>query len=88
MKYYGEPFCHVIDYEFGREVFCFDEKGEYRTNDEKLIKWMKENKNFIKHEEENNADNDTIQCKKCGAAFENKGLLMAHYRKEHPKGGD
>ena len=27
----------------------------------------------------------SIPCKKCGETFENKGLLMAHYRQIHPK---
>lgn len=82
MKYFGEPLCHVIDYKNRKEVFCFNENGEFATEDEKLIKWMKENKNFIKCE--NNVQDDKFICKKCGKSFDNKGLLLAHYR-EHKK---
>lgn len=28
-----------------------------------------------------------LKCNKCTKEFENKGQLMAHYRKEHPKEG-
>lgn len=88
MKFIGQPNCHIIDYKRNKEVFCFDEKGEYVTNDEKLIKWMAKNKNFIKHKEEKRVSNDTIKCKKCGAEFNNKGDLLVHYRKVHPKGSE
>lgn len=81
MRYIGKPNCHVIDYENNKEVFCFDDKGEFVTNDEKLIKWMKENKNFIKHE------NNSYKCKKCDFETDNQGVLLAHYRKEHPREG-
>ena len=78
MKYLAEPHMNIIDYELGREKFQFDENGEYETEDEKLIDWMKKNKGFIK------CENNTLKCKKCGQEFENKGLLMAHYR-QHKK---
>lgn len=34
-----------------KEVFCFDEKGEYETEDLKIIEFMKKNKPFIRSEE-------------------------------------
>lgn len=86
MKYIYKPYVYVIDYEKGKKVFQFDENGEYVTHDEKLIKWMKEHKNFIKCEEGNNIE--TIKCKKCGAEFTNKGEFLAHCRKLHPKGSE
>jgi len=82
MKYIGKPNLSVIDYYNNKLVFKFDKKGEFITEDKKLIKWMKENKNFIKCE--NNAKGEFI-CKHCGKDFTNKGLLLVHYRKEHPK---
>jgi ribosome biogenesis GTPase A len=85
MRYIGEPNLTVIDYENNKKVFQFDDNGEFITDNEKLIKWMKENKGFIKYE--NNAiESDKPMCKKCGLEFENKGLLLAHYR-EHKKEG-
>ncbi len=81
MKYIYKPNAYIIDYEKGKKVFQFDKNGEYVTKDEKLIKWMKKNKNFIKCE--NNVA--TIKCKKCGAEFTNKGDFLVHCREKHPK---
>lgn len=72
MKYFGEPNLTVIDYEECKKVFQFDEKGEYETEDEKIIKWMKENKWFIKHEEENNAKSDKKKLNKGTKKSDNK----------------
>lgn len=86
MKYFGEPLSFVVDYEKLKHVFQFDKNGTYETDDEKLIQWMKKRKPHIKAEE--NAASDIIKCKKCNFTADNKGNLMAHYRKEHPKAGD
>lgn len=52
MRYYGQPFLHIIDYsKEGKEVFCFPESGVYDTDDEKLILFMKKNKPHIRAEE-------------------------------------
>lgn len=83
MKYFYQPNAIVIDYGKGKHIFQFNEKGEYETDDPKLIEWMKKNKWFIRCED--NAASDTIKCKKCDFTCSNKGELMAHYRKEHPK---
>lgn len=83
MKYIGEPNCTVIDYERLKPVFVFNENGEYETNDPKIIDFMKKKKPHIKA-----VESDLIKCKKCEFACSNKGELMAHYRKEHPKEGD
>jgi hypothetical protein len=50
MRFHGQPFLHVIDYDHGKEVFCFDETGVYDTDDEKLIAWMKKTKPHIRAE--------------------------------------
>jgi hypothetical protein len=97
MKYFGEPQCHLIDYEKGKEVFCFDNKGEFETDDPKIIQFMKKHKWWIKNEETENAlpekavqpkaEIKFMHCKKCDFETDNSGLLMAHYRKSHPKEG-
>lgn len=70
----------------------FDENGEFETTDETIIEKMKPHFE-VKEETQTKPDepiteitNETlIKCKKCEAEFENKGLLLAHIRKEHPK---
>ena len=83
MKYFGEPGLTVVDYKKLKKVFVFNENGEYETDDPKLIDWMKKKKNFIRCEE---TPIETImQCKKCDFTCSNKGELMQHYKREHPK---
>lgn len=60
----------------GLKGFYFDDKGEYETENEVMIKVLSQNFETV---EELNA------CKKCDFTTDNKGLLMAHYRQEHPK---
>lgn len=87
MKYFGEPYSHIIDYDRGKEVFCFDENGEHETNDLKLIDWMKKNKNFIWcAETKKTAKSDKIQCNICSTEFDNKGKLLAHMKKHKKEG--
>jgi hypothetical protein len=89
MKYFGLPNQTVIDYKKQKKVFMFNENGEYETQDTKLIEWMKKNKNFIRCEETKKLPADGLyNCKKCDFSSPNKGDLLAHYRKEHPKAGD
>ena len=90
MKYKYEPNCHIVDYEAGRTKFIFDAEGNFETEDPKLIGWIKKNKNFLKPIEEPTGETkkETLaeyNCKKCDFKTDNKGLMMAHYRKEHPK---
>ena len=80
MKYFGESNQTVIDYKKLKKVFQFDENGEYETEDPKLIQWMKKKKNFIRCEE-----TLILNCKKCDFTCSNKGELMQHYKREHPK---
>ncbi|MCK9218285.1 MAG: hypothetical protein M0P77_10285 [Firmicutes bacterium] len=76
MKFYGQPFEQVrARQRVGMRkrtvpIFQFDENGEYETNDKKLIEALKPH---YKHQKPH-------VCKKCGEEFENKGLLLAHYR--------
>ena len=90
MKFYAHPNELVkkrVRQKFTGEIIYkpllrFDENGEYETDDPVLIEKMKRR---FKHEDEKDAH---IKCKKCGAEFENIGLLMHHHKKEHPKGGE
>jgi len=85
MKFYGTPNSLVKERRkkpFSKEVkkiplFRFDENGEYSTSDDRLIQKLKRK---FKHEEEKK-----FTCKKCGEEFENRGLMLAHYRANHPK---
>lgn len=94
MKYFSTPNCHIIDYDKCKEVFCFNENGEFETTDEKIIQFMKKNKNFIRREESQkikvaatgaSKEIELKQCKKCKFTCENQGDLMQHYKKIHPK---
>jgi hypothetical protein len=68
------------------ELCQFDENGELETDDSEVIRQLI---NIYRHDEtwkkEGSAGDATAKCKKCGAKFENKGLLMAHYKSSHPK---
>jgi uncharacterized Zn-finger protein len=84
MKFYGEPNTLVKTRkrkQFSTEVvmnplFRFDENGEYETTDERLIQKLKKKFKY---------DENKFTCKKCGETFDNKGLLLAHYR-NHKEG--
>lgn len=85
MKFFGEPNMLVKERKrkpMSQEItvkplFRFDEKGEYETNNERLIEKLKKK---FKHEEKK------YICKKCGEEFENKGIFLAHM-KGHKKEG-
>lgn len=85
MKYRYTPNCAIVDYENMKKMFVFDENGEFETEDKKLIEWIKKNKGFLKPFEEQAEETALMECKKCPFETDNKGELMAHYRKEHPK---
>ena len=51
MKYIWQPNVTVIDHLKAEKIFIFDDKGEFVTEDEKIIKFMAKNKSFIKCEE-------------------------------------
>jgi hypothetical protein len=91
MKYvfYGQPNQLVKDRKrkpmstefIFKPLFRFDEKGEYITDDPKLIEKLKRKFKFKMLEEVE--QQTTFICKKCGESFVNKGFLMAHHRTKH-----
>jgi len=89
MKYKYQANCYIIDYERDKTMFKFDENGEFETEDLKLIDWIKKNKGFLKpiagEAKQEPAGVKLLHCKKCDFSTDNNGILMAHYRTEHPK---
>lgn len=67
----------------GKKGFYFDDKGEFETDNEVLIKVIGQNFETIEETEK-----EEYHCKKCNFTTDNKGKLMAHYREYHPKGDD
>lgn len=79
--------------------FSFNDKGEYETDDPLLTKLLAQR---FRHENNTESaqikPENTVQpsetidepktrhCKKCDFTCDNQGDLLAHYRKEHPKG--
>lgn len=57
--------------------FRFSEEGKYSTDNSRLIARMSRKFEEVKEE--------SYLCKKCEFTTDNKGLLMAHYRSDHPK---
>jgi len=51
MKFTYLPNVTVMDFLKGKKIFQFDNKGEFVTEDEKIIEWTKKNKSFIKCED-------------------------------------
>lgn len=58
----------------------FDENGEYTTDNERIIQRFMHKFDSVPIKEE-------YTCKKCEFVTDNRGLLMSHYRSEHPKEG-
>lgn len=73
------------------ELGKFDENGYLETDDYRLINRLRElgykpiNEEPKESEEPKKAEDSKVKCKQCGLEFDNKGLLMAHYRTGHPK---
>lgn len=59
----------------------FDENGEFTTDNERVIARFKHKFDSVPVKQEQ------FSCKKCDFATDNRGLLMAHYRSDHPKEG-
>jgi hypothetical protein len=95
MKFYSDvPNLHIIrDRQLGfngrseRYLLCkFDENGEFESDDPEVIRQLR---NIYRHDETVEQQDDkpkTMKCKKCSFETENKGELLAHYRKDHKKG--
>lgn len=64
----------------------FDEKGEYKTDNERIIQRFKHKYDSVPLKSMEELKEETFDCKKCDFKTDNKGLLMSHYRSEHPKG--
>lgn len=83
MIFKGEPnlFVRISNKMFqratGKKGFYFDENGRYETDNELMIKILKQH--FPVEEEEIKK----YHCKKCDYETENKGELLAHYRQSH-----
>ncbi len=59
--------------------FRFNENGHFSTDNPKLI-------TRIGQKFEELVTVESFVCNKCEFTTDNKGLLMSHYRKDHPKG--
>ena len=76
----------------GKKGFYFDENGKYETDNDLLCKVLKQHFETEEIKTENSATDDKpeknkkYQCKQCDFETDNKGELLAHYRKNHPKG--
>lgn len=65
------------------ELGQFNGNGELETENQILINRLKE-LGYTPIDGVSQNDNK-FTCKKCGQKFDNKGLLMAHYKESHPK---
>jgi hypothetical protein len=79
MIFKGEPNLFVrisnkyVQRATGIKGFNFDNNGEYKTDNNILIKLLSQH-----------FETKGLKCSKCNQEFENRGLLLAHYR-EHKK---
>lgn len=86
MKFYGKPNELVTHYTYNRfkkkqmrsQLAQFDESGEYETEDTKMIELLKPHFKYCDKSLK-------FKCKLCDFETDNKGELLAHYRKYHPK---
>jgi hypothetical protein len=94
MKFQYIPNIVIVDYEKLKNVCTFDENGFYETDDTAIINFIKSKKPFVKVIQEPEAEAEKepkkhsevfYNCSKCEYKTTNKGELMAHYRKFHPK---
>jgi len=98
MLFKSEPnlFCRIankyVQRATGMKGFYFDDKGEYETKNEVLIRALSQSFKIVEEtkpvEEPETIDETTKpirHCKKCDFTCDNQGDLMRHYRKEHAK---
>jgi len=81
---------HAVTVNIERIQLAFDAEGKlYMSDDHPALERMKAN---FEHQEislvADQEPEDKIKCSKCDASFDNRGQMMAHYRKEHPKGAE
>ena len=90
MKFYGTPnmLVRVKNLKPFRSI-RFDDKGEFETDNPRLIARLKTRFEFgekTEPKEKKKLPADGFyNCKKCDYKTDNKGELLAHYRTEHPK---
>ena len=66
----------------GKKGMYFDANGEYETDNPVLIKAF--TPLFAVVKEEPQEEKPVLICKKCDFTCDNRGILLAHYRSEHP----
>ena len=86
MIFLGEPGKVLYDIQSHRS-FRFNKDGRLEVRNRSIIKKLKRKFPVLQEEAAIETDKKHI-CKKCGAEFDNVGNMLAHIRKEHPKGGD
>ena len=80
MKFKGSPNLYVkvsnkyIQRVTGKKGFYFNDKGEYETDNEILIKALEQNFETVKTEAK------VYYCTKCDYKTDNKGELLSHYK--------
>ena len=84
----GDPNQVVIDKQYGRELFRFDEKGEFLTDNLRIIGKAVGHFGYIELKDgtklevkEEIVTEASYTCEKCGKEFKNKGLFTAHTNK-------
>ena len=95
MKFKGSPNLYVkvsnkyIQRVTGKKGFYFNDKGEYETDNEILIKALEQNFETVKTKEElptytsgyvQIVGDKTYKCTKCDYKTDNKGELLSHYK--------
>jgi hypothetical protein len=103
VKFLGEPFQLIrFNPPIGLVKYVrFDEKGEYTTENERIIKRFHHNFDSVPADggtETPELSEDDLQlecqkqvekrqynCNQCDFTSENKGVLLAHKKTEHPK---
>lgn len=92
----------IVQRTTGLKGFNFDENGEYETENPMMINVLSQNFEVIEEVLEQAEEvveveeiKETVEvievklfkCKKCDFKTDNKGELLAHYKKDHPKEG-
>ena len=92
MKFIGTPNLYIrfankmLRRATGKKGFMFDENGEFETDSELLIRVLKQRFQVKETTEEDKIENSVVRrCKKCDFTCDSQGLLLRHYREEHPK---
>jgi len=93
MKFKAEPGLYVkftnkyIQRATGKKGMYFDANGEYETDNPVLIKALTPLFAVVEEEfiEEPKEEKPILYCKKCDFTCDNHGLMMSHYRTQHPK---